>query len=249
MPSDNKGNSTVTSKPATVKQAGATTTPTIRRTPTQQQLTRRQARAAQRAAERRRRNTIISAVAAVLIVGAFAWVLKDHLPFASTSAGNTSTANKSACAPTPTVVGPAPAVEVPATPPPTPAGLAVQKGDQGLQYVDIKVGCGNAVQAGDNVTVNYSGWVASTGKLFDSSLQPGRTPFQVKAVGQPDVQAQMNTGVIDGWNIGLQGMKPGGTRRLIIPASLAYGSAGAPQGGIPPNATLIFDVTLISIDQ
>lgn len=241
MPSDNKGNSAISSTPAPAKQAGVTNTPPIRRTPTQQQLTRRQARAAQRAAERRRRNTIFSVVAAVLIVGAFAWVLKDHLPFASTSAGNTSTANKSACAPTPTVVGPAPAVEVPATPPPTPASAAVQTGDQGLKYVDIKVGCGNAVQAGDNVTVNYSGWVASTGKLFDSSLKPGGQPFQVQNVGQ----AQL----IEGWNIGLQGMKPGGTRRLIIPPTLGYGSAGAPQGGIPPNATLIFDVTLLSIDQ
>lgn len=242
MPSDNKGNSAISSTPAPAKQAGVTNTPPIRRTPTQQQLTRRQARAAQRAAERRRRNTIISGIFAVLVVAAIVALLWNHLPgIGGTSAGNTSTANKSACAPTPTVVGPAPAVEVPATPPPTPASAAVQTGDQGLKYVDIKVGCGNAVQAGDNVTVNYSGWVASTGKLFDSSLKPGGQPFQVQNVGQ----AQL----IEGWNIGLQGMKPGGTRRLIIPPTLGYGSAGAPQGGIPPNATLIFDVTLLSIDQ
>lgn len=241
MPSDNRGNSAVSAKPAQTKPSVVAKSPTIRRTPTQQQLNRRQARAAQRAAERRRRNTIAAIIAAVLVVGAFAWVLKDHLPGASTSTATTGTANKSACAPTPTVVGPAPAVEVPATPPPTPAGTAIKTGDQGLQYVDIKVGCGNAVQAGDNVTVNYSGWVASTGKLFDSSLKPGRTPFQVQNVGQAQV--------IEGWNIGLQGMKPGGTRRLIIPAALAYGSQGAPQGGIPGNATLIFDVTLLSIDQ
>lgn len=241
MPPEKKGTSAVTAKPTPAKPTSATSAPTIRRSPTQQQLNRRQIRAAQRAAERRRRNLIFSIVAAVLIVGAFVWLFKDHLPGASTSAGTNSTANNAACAPTATVVGPAPAVAVPATPPPTPAGSAIKTGDQGLQYIDIKVGCGNAVKAGDNVTVNYSGWVAATGKLFDSSLQAGRTPFQVQNVGQAQV--------ITGWNIGLQGMKPGGTRRLIIPSALAYGSTGAPQGGIPPNATLIFDVTLISIDQ
>ncbi len=241
MPSEKQGNSTVAAKPATRKPSVVSNSPTIRRAPTQQQLNRRQARAAQRAAERRRRTTIVSGTLAALVVVAIVALLWNHLPWNSTTAGNTSTANKSACAPTPTVVGPAPAVEVPATPPPTPAGLAVKTGDQGLQYIDIKVGCGTEVQAGDNVTVNYSGWVASTGKLFDSSLKPGRTPFQVQSVGQAQV--------IEGWNLGLQGMKPGGTRRLIIPAALAYGAQGAPQGGIPPNATLIFDVTLISIDQ
>ena len=242
MPSDNRGNSTVSAKPAQTKPSAVAKSPTIRRMPTQQQLNRRQARAAQRAAERRRRTAIVSGVFATLVVAAIVALLWNHLPWNSTtSTGSASTADKSACAPTPTVVGPAPAVEVPATPPPTPAGTAVKTADQGLQYVDIKVGCGNAVQAGDNVTVNYSGWVASTGKLFDSSLKPGRTPFQLQNVGQAQV--------IEGWNIGLQGMKPGGTRRLIIPSALAYGSAGAPQGGIPGNATLIFDVTLISIDQ
>ena len=249
MPPEKKGTSAVTAKPTPAKPTSATSAPTIRRSPTQQQLNRRQIRAAQRAAERRRRNLIVSIVAVVLLVGGFAWLFRDRLPGASTSARNNSTANNAACAPTATVVGPAPAVAVPATPPPTPAGSAIKTGDQGLQYIDIKVGCGNAVKAGDNVTVNYSGWVAATGKLFDSSLQAGRTPFQVQAVGQPDVQAQQGGGVISGWNIGLQGMKPGGTRRLIIPSALAYGSTGAPQGGIPPNATLIFDVTLISIDQ
>lgn len=241
MPSENQGNSAVSAKPATTKPSVVSNSPTVRRTPTQQQLNRRQARAAQRAAERRRRTAIVSGTLAVLIVAAIVALLWNHMPWNSTSTSTTSTTNKSACAPTPTVVGPAPAIEVPATPPPTPAGLATKTGDQGLQYVDIKVGCGTEVQAGDNVTVNYSGWVESTGKLFDSSLKPGRTPFQVQNVGQAQV--------IQGWNLGLQGMKPGGTRRLIIPASLAYGAQGVPQAGIPANATLIFDVTLISIDQ
>lgn len=104
----------------------------------------------------------------------------------------------------------------------------------GLQYIDIKVGTGAEAKQGSSVYVEYTGWIESTGKKFDSSYDHGGQLFQVSPLGQAQV--------IPGWNEGLVGMKAGGTRRLIIPAALAYGAQGYPPT-IPPNATLIFDVT------
>ncbi|MEI8338314.1 MAG: FKBP-type peptidyl-prolyl cis-trans isomerase [bacterium] len=106
-----------------------------------------------------------------------------------------------------------------------------------LQKVDSKAGTGKEVKAGDTVTVNYTGAVASTGKIFQSSLDSG----------QP-VSFPLN-GVIAGWSQGIPGMKEGGTRRLLIPSALAYGSSPPPSSGIPANADLVFDVTLIKIGK
>lgn len=243
MPSNSRGSQTSTTKAnrakAQQKSVSANAAPVVRATSAA--LNKRQLRAAQRAAERRRRTNIISGVVAVIVVGALALLLKDHMPGTSANgakpAGQSSTYN---CPATPTsVVGPSAAVTPAPAPPSLPSGAKTVNGDQGLQYVDITAGCGPAVKAGDNVVVNYTGWLQSTGKMFDSSYNAGRTPFEVDNVGQASV--------ITGWNLGLIGMKPGGTRRLIIPGDLAYGSAGAPQGGIPPNATLVFDVTVVSI--
>jgi FKBP-type peptidyl-prolyl cis-trans isomerase len=107
---------------------------------------------------------------------------------------------------------------------------------------DIVVGTGATISSGNIITVNYTGWLYDTtktdgkGTQFDSSLASGRTPLQFElGIGQ----------VIAGWDQGLIGMKVGGTRRLIIPPALAYGSAGSGTT-IPPNATLVFDVILIS---
>lgn len=106
-----------------------------------------------------------------------------------------------------------------------------------LQEVDLKPGSGLAVQPGATVTVDYTGAVASTGVIFQSS----------KDLGQP-ATLPLNQ-VIAGWSQGIPGMKVGGTRRLLIPAALAYG-AKPPQGsGIPANADLVFDVTLRSIPK
>ena len=106
-----------------------------------------------------------------------------------------------------------------------------------LQEVDTVPGTGAAVQPGASVTVDYTGAVASTGVIFQSS----------KDTGQP-VTFPLNQ-VIPGWSQGIPGMKVGGTRRLLIPAGLAYG-ANPPQGsGIPANADLVFDVTLHSISK
>jgi FKBP-type peptidyl-prolyl cis-trans isomerase FkpA len=110
----------------------------------------------------------------------------------------------------------------------------------GLQYEEITVGEGAQAQAGQNVTVHYTGWLrnddGSAGNKFDSS-KDRNDPFEFPlGAGR----------VIKGWDEGVQGMKIGGKRKLIIPAELGYGARGA-GGAIPPNATLIFDVELLGV--
>ncbi|UGQ47335.1 FKBP-type peptidyl-prolyl cis-trans isomerase [Massilia endophytica] len=118
--------------------------------------------------------------------------------------------------------------------------MAITTTPSGLQYDDITTGEGAEARAGQNVTVHYTGWLqnadGSKGAKFDSSKDRD-DPFEF-ALG-----AGM---VIRGWDEGVQGMKVGGTRQLIIPADLGYGARGA-GGVIPPNATLIFDVELLDV--
>ena len=108
----------------------------------------------------------------------------------------------------------------------------------GLKYMDWVVGKGDEVKKGDKVEVNYTGWFFNSGKRgdkFDSSV--GRAPFALTVgAGQ----------VIKGWDEGIQGMRVGGKRELIIPSDLAYGTRGHP-AGIPPNSTLNFEVELLKI--
>lgn len=111
----------------------------------------------------------------------------------------------------------------------------VAKVDQ-LQVIDTKVGDGEAVVAGGKVTAHYTGAIASTGKIFQSSLDTG-SPFTASL-----------SGVIKGWQEGIPGMKVGGTRRIVIPASLAYGDQ-SPSADIPANSDLVFDIQLIAIPQ
>lgn len=110
-----------------------------------------------------------------------------------------------------------------------------------LQTQDITPGTGADVKAGDVVTVDYTGAVAATGVIFQSSKDSGQqVPITLKS--GPN-------GVIEGWAQGVPGMKVGGTRRLLIPGALAYG-ANPPQGsGIPVNADLVFDVTVHKIGK
>jgi len=103
----------------------------------------------------------------------------------------------------------------------------------GLQYWDIKVGTGEEAKPGGKVKVHYTGWLSS-GKKFDSSV--GSAPFDF-TIGQGEV--------IKGWDEGVAGMKVGGKRQLRIPPELAYGEDGHPPQ-IPPNSTLVFDVTLVA---
>jgi peptidylprolyl isomerase len=104
----------------------------------------------------------------------------------------------------------------------------------GLKYIDTVVGTGALPTLGQTVRVDYTGWREADGGKFDSSLDRGQPSEFV--LGQ----------VIEGWNEGLASMKEGGSRRLIIPAALAYGEGGNPPS-IPANANLIFDVTLIAV--
>ncbi len=110
----------------------------------------------------------------------------------------------------------------------------------GLQYEDTVVGQGDAAGAGDDVSVHYTGWLydgGTKGVKFDSSKDRG-TPFTFGlGAGQ----------VIRGWDEGVQGMRVGGTRQLVIPPELGYGARGA-GGVIPPNATLLFEVELLAVD-
>jgi FKBP-type peptidyl-prolyl cis-trans isomerase FkpA len=109
-----------------------------------------------------------------------------------------------------------------------------------VQKIDTVPGSGKEAVAGSTVIVHYTGWLYSPnaekqhGAQFDSSV--GREPFSFNlGAGQ----------VIPGWDQGVQGMKVGGKRTLIVPAALGYGAQGA--GPIPPNANLIFDVELLDV--
>jgi FKBP-type peptidyl-prolyl cis-trans isomerase FkpA len=109
-----------------------------------------------------------------------------------------------------------------------------------MKKIDTVIGTGKDAIAGATAVVNYTGWLFDPnaplqhGSQFDSSS--GRAPFSFQlGAGQ----------VIKGWDEGVQGMKAGGKRTLIIPASMGYGDSGA--GPIPPNANLIFDVELLEV--
>ena len=109
-----------------------------------------------------------------------------------------------------------------------------------FQKIDTVTGTGKEATAGSTAVVNYTGWLYDPaapqqhGEKFDSSA--GRAPFDFRlGAGQ----------VIKGWDEGVQGMKVGGKRTLIVPAAMGYGDGG--MGPIPPNATLIFEVDLLDV--
>jgi FKBP-type peptidyl-prolyl cis-trans isomerase len=133
------------------------------------------------------------------------------------------------------------------TPPsaPAPASAASKETDKdtgkpvvttpsGLKYVDLVVGTGDAVKTGDHVSVNYVGKLLD-GTIFDASAKHGGPFDYVQGV----------TSLIPGWTEGTSTMKVGGKRKLIIPPQLGYGLQGAGDV-IPPNATLIFEIELVS---
>lgn len=104
-----------------------------------------------------------------------------------------------------------------------------------LQVMDMTEGTGDVVPEGATITAHYTGALVADGTIFQSSHDFGRP-----------VTFPLN-GVIAGWTQGVPGMKVGGTRRLVIPAALAYGSS-SPAQNIPANSDLVFDIELVSLD-
>jgi len=126
--------------------------------------------------------------------------------------------------------------------PTAPAGAPAASTVVALEATDLVTGSGAEATAGSRVTVHYTGWLhdpsapESKGGKFDSSRDSGQ-PFSFVLGARQ---------VIAGWDQGVQGMKVGGQRRLIIPPALAYGERGA-GGVIPPGAALVFDVELLAV--
>ena len=114
---------------------------------------------------------------------------------------------------------------------------SVKKMENGLLIEDLIVGDGAEAKDYNKVVVNYTGKLED-GSVFDSSLNPGRSPFTF-TLGAGSV--------IKGWDQGLKNMKVGGKRKLTIPPDLAYGENGA-GSAVPPNATLIFEVELLEVE-
>lgn len=170
----------------------------------------REQRRKQRIARRNRQRTIIGVIVVLVVAAIAILVYRDYASKTQTTQTGTLDAT-----------------------PPTPSANAVTTAD-GLTYEDLQVGTGATAQAGDTVSVNYTGWLAD-GTKFDSSLDRGQTFDFTLGAG----------GVIAGWDEGVVGMNVGGIRLLVIPPSLGYGATA--NGPIPANSTLTFEVQLVSI--
>lgn len=161
-----------------------------------------------------------------------------------TSGGLAACGEDAVTTPAPTPAGPT------APPTPTPCFVAQAVPDSltqtvkltslpgGLQSGDIRPGCGATAKTGDHLSVQYTGWLTTTGVQFDSSRKTGGQPFPFN-LGKGEV--------IPGWDEGIPGLRVGGKRRLVIPGSLAYGARGQPGSPIGPNASLTFDIELLAI--
>jgi len=135
-------------------------------------------------------------------------------------------------------------VDKPVDKPEAPAAPKTPPARPAYTRTDLQVGTGREAQKGKGLSVHYTGWLYDPaqpemkGRMFDSSKDRG--PFNFLLGGGQ---------VIPGWDQGFDGMKIGGRRRLIIPPALAYGVDGAGGGIIPPNATLIFEMELLDVQQ
>jgi peptidylprolyl isomerase len=206
---------------------------------------RRRLREIEHRARRRRRNTILGAgVATLAVIGG---IIALALTLTGGSDKKTTAADQVSSTPTPS---PSASAAIPATGPTKCAPISPNPPDKADPKVppvtgkpptklvthDLKKGHGKPAKAGDKVTVNYVGVSCSTGKTFDASYPRHQTFPLTLGKGQ----------VIQGWDKGLVGMRAGGRRELVIPASLGYGPQGQPPT-IQPNETLIFVVDLVKI--
>ncbi len=178
---------------------------------------------------RKRDRVFAISVAALFFVSAFGfsfWVIWQAV------SNNSSTSSSAATAAAKCTSGEPAALQL--TPPAT---AYIPKGPvTSLQITDLVKGKGQAAASGDCLTVKYYGTLATTGIVFDEDYTT-----------KMGFKFQLGEGqVIPGWDQGLVGMKVGGTRRLVIPSSLAYGSQ-SPSAAIPANSNLVFVVYLVSI--
>jgi FKBP-type peptidyl-prolyl cis-trans isomerase FkpA len=184
--------------------------------------------------ERRRRQRMIFSLVVVVVV-----VAAGLIAFRSIQVSNQ---NKAIAAATGTAqVSTSTAAAATQAAIPTPQGMQFPgvitdtvKTASGLQYKDLVIGNGQVAATGNTVSVQYTGWLTD-GTKFDSSLDQGQALEFPLGRG----------GVIKGWDEGVAGMKVGGTRILIIPPDLGYGTSGS--GLIPADATLVFEVQLVAI--
>jgi FKBP-type peptidyl-prolyl cis-trans isomerase len=115
--------------------------------------------------------------------------------------------------------------------------VTVNAGPSGLQYADISVGCGAVVKPTSNVNVQFTVWL-STGKLVITTRGPS----------QPTNPLQLSDSTtLPFWRLGVPGMRVGGTRQLVVPPALGFGAAGSSSANVPPNATLVVDVEVVSL--
>ncbi len=152
-------------------------------------------------------------------------VRQSLLVVSTCSAGLTACSDNNTVAPTPiesTTFAPVLGVDL----------AASTKAPSGLYYRDMTVGTGATVANGQQLSMRYTGWLAN-GTQFDSNVNGSPYVFRLGAGA-----------VIDGWDLGIVGMKVGGRRQLIIPSALGYGPGGS--GSIPPNAVLVFIVDVLS---
>ena len=110
--------------------------------------------------------------------------------------------------------------------------------ESGLQYYDFVIGDGQEADSTDRVKVHYAGWLSNERLIGSSYLTD--LPITINLASDA---------VVEGWTEGIPGMREGGERQLVVPPELAYGETGFEQAGIPPNATLIYEIELVSIES
>ncbi len=114
--------------------------------------------------------------------------------------------------------------------------VTLQAGASGLQFADIRVGCGKVATAKATANVQFTVWLSDGTQVVTTRGQGASNPLDLG-----------NSQTLEFWRVGVPGMHVGGTRRLVVPPALAFGAAGNASANVPPNATLVVDVELVSL--